>query len=161
MIIGVTRTQYPYCKKNACVVWQPSWLKNPFSESSISLTSNYHKKVKTVPSYKRLSARSLPSQLFCCVSKNSSLAISFIWNELCCCFAKDQHCTSVQHFKRVWDILSLQIYIFDFVIVFVIKPNNLELILRHPASPLNNNVAQKSRVALLSSIIEGVYGIER
>ena len=88
MIIGVTRTQYPYCKKNACVVWQPSWLKNPFSESSISLTSNYHKKVKTVPSYKRLSARSLPSQLFCCVSKNSSLAISFIWNELCCCFAK-------------------------------------------------------------------------
>ena len=44
------------------------------------------------------------------------------------------------------------IYIFDFVIVFVIKPNNLELILRHPASPLNNNVPRKSRVALLSSI---------
>ena len=159
MIIGVTRTQYPYCKKNACVVWQPSWLKNPFSESSISLTSNYHKKVKTVPSYKRLSPRSLPSQLFCCVSKNSSLAISFIRNELCCCFAKDQHCTSVQHFKRVWDIMSLHIYIW-YCYCYCVS-HNLELILGHPALPLNNNVAQKSRVALLSSIIEGVYGIER
>ena len=36
--------------------------------------------------------------------------------------------------------------------MFLIKPNNLELILRHPASPLNNNVPRKSRVALLSSI---------
>ena len=38
------------------------------------------------------------------------------------------------------------------VIVFLIKPNNLELILRHPASPLNNTVPRKSRIALLSSI---------
>ena len=76
--------------------------------------------------------------------------ISFISNELCCCFAKDQQCTSVQHFKPVWECHC--IYIFDFVIVFVNNPNNLELILRHPASPLNNNVPRKSRVALLSSI---------
>ena len=35
------------------------------------------------------------------------------------------------------------------VIVLLIKPNNLELILRHPASPLKNTVPRKSRVALL------------
>ena len=38
------------------------------------------------------------------------------------------------------------------VIVFLIKPNNLKLILRHPASPLKNTVPRKSREALLSSI---------
>ena len=36
--------------------------------------------------------------------------------------------------------------------MFLIKPNNLELILRHPASPLKNTVSRKSREALLSSI---------
>ena len=43
-------------------------------------------------------------------------------------------------------------YIVYSVIVFLIKPNNLELILRHPASPLKNTVSRKSREALLSSI---------
>ena len=36
--------------------------------------------------------------------------------------------------------------------MFLIKPNNLELILRHPPSPLKNTVPRKSTVALLSSI---------
>ena len=40
--------------------------------------------------------------------KKSSSAISFISNEYCCCFTKD----SVKHFKRVWDILSLYLYIY-------------------------------------------------
>ena len=55
--------------------------------------------------------------------------------------------------------LLLVIYI---VIVYCYcVSHNLEMILGHPALLLNNNVPQKSRVALLSSIIEGVYGIER
>ena len=86
--------------------------------------------------------------LFARKGKKSSSAISFISSEFCCCFTKD----SVKHFKRVWDILSLYIYILYIVIVLLIKPNNLELILKHPASLLKNTVPRKSRVALLSSI---------
>ena len=136
-----------------------SVIKNPFSGSSISFTSNYHKKVKTVLFYKRLSARSLPSQLFCCLSRKPLRRLVLLQTKVCCCFAKDQHCTSVQHFKRVRDIMSLHIYIW-YCYCYCVS-HNLELILGHPALPLNNNVPQKSRVALLSSIIEGVYGIER
>ena len=57
--------------------------------------------------------------------------------------------------------LLLVIYIVIVYCYCYCVSHNLELILGHPALPLNNNVPQKSRVALLSSIIEGVYGIER
>ena len=57
--------------------------------------------------------------------------------------------------------LLLVIYIVIVYCYCYCVSHNLEMILRHPALPLNNNVPQKSRVALLSSIIEGVYGIER
>ena len=43
--------------------------------------------------------------------------------------------------------------------MFVIKPNNLKLILTHPASPLKNTVPRKSRVALYHRY-EGIYEIE-
>ena len=95
--------------------------------------------------------------LFARKGKKSSSAISFISNEFCCCFTKD----SVKHFKRVWDILSLYIYILHIVIVFLIKPNNLELILKHPASLLKNTVPRKSRVAPFYHRYKGVYEIER
>ena len=57
--------------------------------------------------------------------------------------------------------LLLVIYIVIVYCYCYCVSHNLEMILGHPALPLNNNVPQKSRVALLSSIIEGVYGIER
>ena len=95
--------------------------------------------------------------LFARKGKKSSSAISFISNEFCCCFTKD----SVKHVKRVWDILSLYIYILYIVIVFLVKPNNLELILRHPASLLKNTVPRKSRVAPFYHRYKGVYEIQR
>ena len=95
--------------------------------------------------------------LFARKGKKSSSVISFISNEFCCCFTKD----SVKHFKRVWDILSLYIYILYIVIVFLIKRNNLELILKHPASLLKNTVPRKSRVAPFYHRYKGVYEIQR
>ena len=45
--------------------------------------------------------------------------------------------------------------------MFLIKPNNLELILKHPASLLKNTVPRKSRVAPFYHRYKGVYEIER
>ena len=55
--------------------------KIPFQRVRFHSRLTIIKKVKTVLFYKRLSARSLPSQLFCCVSKKSSSAISFTSKE--------------------------------------------------------------------------------
>ena len=49
---------------------------------------------------------------------------------------------------------QLLLVVYSVIVYCYCVSHNLELIFGHPALPLNNNVPQKSRVALLSSIID-------